>query len=274
MQANCCHVTIGLEYPGQTNDYERLKQVLEAEPKDSPFQLWLVLIGHGTFDGNDGQFNLRGPDVSATELALWMQPFKRPVAVIDTTSSSAPFLTKLSATNRVIISATRSGNEQNFTRFGKYFADAISDPRADLDKDGEVSLLEAFLTASRETGEFYKVAGRLATEHALLDDNGDGLGTPAEWFQGLRAVKKPRDNAAVDGTLARQFRLIPSKEEQQLTPEQRIQRDALERDVLVLREKKSEMAEDDYYRELERRLLKLARFYETNSVVIPPAPVQ
>ena len=154
--------------------------------------MWLVLIGHGTFDGKEARFNLRGPDVSADELALWLKPFRRPLAVIDTASCSAPFLNLLSATNRVIITATRSGNEQNFTRFGQYLAQALTDPEANLDKDGQVSLLEAFLTASHQAAEFYKLQGRLVTEHALLDDNGDGLGTPADWFRGLRAIKRPK----------------------------------------------------------------------------------
>jgi hypothetical protein len=198
-------------------------------------------------------------------LALWLQPFHRPLAVIDTSSSSAPFLTKLSATNRVIITATRSGHEQNFARFGQYFAEALTNPEADLDKDGQVSLLETFLMASRQAAEFYKLDGRLVTEHALLDDNGDGLGTPADWFRGLRAIKKPKENAGVDGLLAQQFNLIRNDAEQQLTAETRAQRDALERAVLLHREKKSQMPEQEYYQELEKLLLGLAHFYESNS---------
>jgi hypothetical protein len=273
--AHCKSVTIGLdESPLSTfdsqpsSDYDRLKQTLAAEPKDGPSELWLVLIGHGSFDGKEAKFNLRGPDLSASELAVWLQPFHRPMAVIDTSSSSAPFLTKLSATNRVIITATRSGHEQNFARFGQYFAEALTDPSADLDKDGQISLLEAFLSASRHAAEFYKLDGRLVTEHALLDDNGDGLGTPAEWFRGLRAIKKPKENAEVDGLLAQQFHLIRNETEQQLTAEARAHRDALERAILLYREKKSQMSEDAYYRELEKSLLELARFYESNS---PPA---
>jgi hypothetical protein len=195
-QAGCREITLGIDEAGQTNDFETLKQTLATEPKESPNELWLVLIGHGTFDGKEARFNLRGPDVSATELAVWLQPFRRPLAVINTSSSSAPFLNKLSATNRVVITATRSGNEQNFSRFGRYLAETIGDPEADLDKDGQVSLLEAFLMASRRTSEFYKTEGRIITEHALLDDSGDGLGTPADWFRGLRAVKRPKENSA------------------------------------------------------------------------------
>jgi len=269
--AECRCITLGLDDASQTNDFARLKQTLEAETKDSLSDLWLVLIGHGTFDGKEGKFNLRGPDVSATELALWLQPFHRRLAVINTASCSAPFLNKLSGTNRVVITATRSGNEQNFARFGQYFCEAITNPEADLDKDQQVSLLEAFLMASRQAGEFYKGEGRLATEHALLDDSGDGLGTSADWFRGLRAIKRPKDNAAVDGLLAQQFHLLRGPTEQKLSPDQRVRRDALERAIILHREKKERLTEDEYYRELERLLLELGRFYESNSVT-PAVP--
>ena len=273
-QAGCPEFVLGLGHAGAANDYELLRQTLAAEPKDGPAALWLVLIGHGSFDGKEARFNLRGPDVTATDLALWLRPFRRPLAVIDTSSSSAPFMAKLSGTNRVVITATRSGNEQNFTRFGQYLAEAIEDPQSDLDKDGSVSLLEAFLTASRRTAEFYRVEGRIATEHALLDDNGDGLGTPADWFRGLRAIKKPKEDAVVDGLLAQQFQLAPSQADRNLTAEQRARRDSLEREVLLYREKKGQLPENEYYRELEKLLVKLARSYDsfqgTNSE--PPRP--
>ena len=264
-QAGSKCLIIGRDSEPATNDYTTLKETLAAQNKDSSDQLWLVLIGHGAFDGKEARFNLRGPDVSASDLALWLQPFRRPLAIIDTASSSAPFLNKLSATNRVIITATRSGYEQNYARFGSYFAELLLDPAADLDKDRQVSLLEAFLVASRRTMEFYKGEGRLVTEHALLDDNGDGLGTPAEWFQGLRAVKKAKDKGDVDGLLARYFCLVPNDAERRLTSEQRARRDTLERQVLLYREKKASVAEDEYYQELERLLLQLARFTASNS---------
>jgi len=265
-QADACAITLGLDSSGQTNDFKLLQQAIADQPKQSPAQLWLVLIGHGTFDGKEARFNLRGPDVSSAELAEWLQPFRRPLVVINTASCSGPFLNGLTGTNRAIITATRSGNEQNYTRFGQYFAEALTDPQADLDHDGQVSLLEAFLTASRQAAEFYKAQGRLVTEHALLDDNGDGLGTPADWFRGLRATKQAKDGAALDGLLAQQLRLVPSPAERALTPDQLAQRDVLERAVLLHREKKSQMPEDDYYRQLEALLLELARFYASNSV--------
>ena len=86
-------------------------------------------------------------------------------------------------TRTVVVVATRSGSEVNATRFGLPFAEALSDPTADLDHDGRVSVLEAF-RRHHEGSRFYQTAGRLATEHALLDDSRDGLGTPADWFRG------------------------------------------------------------------------------------------
>jgi len=272
-QAGSRAITIGLE-TDQTNDLERLKEAVSAEPKTGPEEFWLVLIGHGTFDGKEARFNLRGPDLSATDLAQWLQPFQRPLAIIDTASASAPFLNRLSGTNRVVISATRSGHEVNFTRFGQYLAEAISDPQADLDKDGAVSLLEAFLWASRRTGEFYKSEGRLASEHALIDDNGDGLGTQADWFRGLRAVKKAKEDAAVDGLLAQQFRLVPSEADSKLSSQQRARRDTLERAVFAYRERKGQVPEAEYYRELEKMLLELAHFYVSATTNAPAQNVQ
>ncbi len=261
-RAGCRELTLGLTPPGPTNDFELLKRALAAEPLAGSGQLWLVFLGHGTFDGSEARFNLRGPDISAEDLASWLRPFRRPLAFIDCSSASAPFLNKLSGTNRVIITATRSGNEQNYARFGLFLAEALLDPTADLDKDGQVSLLEAFLMASRRTADFYKVGGRLATEHALIDDNGDGLGTPAVWFRGLRLVKNACENAPVDGLLARQFCLVPSADDLKLTPEQRLRTAQLERAVFQLRAKKELMTEPDYYRALEQLLLPLAQLYQ------------
>jgi len=250
---------IGQGEASEPADLEVLKAKLAEEPKQGPTALWLVLIGHGTFDGKEARFNLRGPDFTATELAEWLKPFQRPLVVINTASASAPFLAKLAGTNRVVIAATRSGNEQNFTRLGSHLAESIADAQGDLDKDGQTSVLEAFLSASARVAEFYKTEGRLATEHALIDDNGDGLGTPADWFRGVRAVKKAQPGAALDGTRAHQIHLVLSPEEEALPPEVRARRDALELEVFRLRDAKAAHPADEYYRELERLLLTLAR---------------
>jgi hypothetical protein len=257
-------VRIGLDTNNPPEDRELLKQALAGEQTNLADPLWLVFIGHGTFDGKEARFNLRGPDISDTELAEWLKEFQRPLIVINCASASAPFLKTLSGTNRVIITATRSGNELNFTRFGQSFAKALEDPETDLDKDGQVSLLEAFLMASRHVSEFYRTEGRLITEHALIDDNGDGQGTPADWFRGVRATKKAKEGASLDGARANQVHLVLSKEELALPTEVRARRDALELSVAKLRESKTQMPEADYYRQLESLLLELAKLQEPN----------
>jgi hypothetical protein len=256
-QAGLPVVRIGLD-TAPTPDRDRLQQRLAEIPTNSLFPFWLVLVGHGTWDGKQARFNLRGPDVSAQDLAGWLRPLQRPSIIINAASASAPFLAALAASNRIVITATRSGDEINYARFGEHLTRALADPGSDLDKDGQTSLLEAFLSASARVAEFYKTEGRLATEHALLDDNGDGLGTPADWFRGVRAVKKPKEGK-VDGIRAHQVHLVPSPAERGLPPEIRARRDALEARLAELRETKKELAEDDYYRQLESILLELAR---------------
>jgi len=138
--------------------------------------------------------------------------------IINTASASAPFLAKLSATNRVVITATRSGNEQNFTRLGEHLAATIADPAGDLDKDGQTSLLEAFLTAAARVAEFYQAEGRLATEHALIDDNGDGPRHAGRLVPRVRAVKKSQQAGAVDGLRAQQISLLLSPTNRRCRP--------------------------------------------------------
>jgi hypothetical protein len=243
---------------------EQFQKALADQPQDSPDQLWLVFIGHGTFDGHEAKVNLRGPDFSDLELAQWLRPYTRPIAIIDCTSASAPFLTHLSARGRVIIAATRSGAEVNYARFGEFMSVAIDDPAADLDKDGQVSLLEAFLAASHNVEDFYKREGRLATEHALLDDNGDGMGTPPDWFQGVRANRAAANGAAVDGARAHQWHLLMSPAELALSPEVRAKRNDLELQIEALRNKKPILTESEYYAQLDALMLSLARLYHSS----------
>lgn len=259
-------VAMGLGAADKTDDRELLKQRIAEATRSKDAPLWLVLIGHGTFDGKVARFNLRGPDVAAGELAEWLKPVERPIAVINCASSSGSFLNELSGPNRVVVTATRSGHEYNFARFGDFLSAAISDPKADLDKDEQTSLLEAFLLASSRVQEFYASEGRLMTEHALLDDNGDKLGTPADWFQGVRAVKSAKSGATVDGLRAAQWHLVRSAREEQLPENARQRRDQLEQELSNLRLRKPQMSEDEYLGLIEPLLLELARLYEAGAV--------
>jgi hypothetical protein len=169
-----------------------------------------------------------------------------------------------------VITATRSGDEQNFARFGQYMAGSIADRSADLDKDGQTSLLEAFLVAARRVEDYYTADGRLATEHALLDDNGDRLGTPPDWFEGFRAVKRAASGALPDGPRAHQYHLVRSEEEQSMPKAFRLSRDRLELELETLRVRKGELAAEAYLELLEGLMLRLARLYESHGLLSRP----
>ena len=222
-------------------------------------ELWIVLIGHGTFDGRIAKFNLEGPDVAASELAEWLRPRVGSLAVIHTGECSSPFLPPLAGPDRVIITATQSGSEVVTTRFGGRLAQAWLDPAADLDRDGAISLLEAFLIASGRTTEFYEQRGRLVSEHALLEDNGDGKGTRADWFEGLRVVRKSADGAAPDGGRARGMTLAPSASDRGLSAEQRARRARMEAEIETLRGRRAEMGDAAWYDAVEAVLLELGK---------------
>ncbi len=257
-EAGAAFVAVGLAPAAAAADRTVLADTLAAQPRQGPDPLWLVLAGHGTFDGREARFNLRGPDVTPVELAAWLALFERPLVILQCASASAPFLPALTGTNRVVVTATRSGHEVNYARFGDFLAAGWSDPAADLDHDGQTSLLEACLTAAARVAEFYRTEGRLATEHALIEDNGDGRGTPAEWFRGVRPVKASADGAPVDGLRAHQLHLRPSAAERALPPEVRARRDVIEREIFRLRESRHRLPEADYLEQLERLLLELA----------------
>lgn len=253
---------IGLNDSGEKGDLESLRETLTKADHESKEDLWLVLIGHGTYTSKAAKFNLRGKDLDSVQLAEWLEQFTRRVAIINCSSCSAPFLDKLKGANRVIVSATKSGNEITFTRFGDYFTSGLAGGAADLDKDEQVSLLELFLTASKSVYAYYEQEGELATEHALLDDNGDGKGSRAEWFKGVRAVKKVSGGGSVDGYRAHQIHLVRSEFEKKLSPDLRAERDRLEMSLNRHRDRKKRMKEDLYYGQLEKILVQIGEIYQ------------
>ncbi|WP_395744743.1 hypothetical protein [Prosthecobacter sp.] len=245
---------------GEKTTEELEKRLTTSDPSHS---LWLVLIGHGTFDGREAKFSAEGPDFDVKQLAGWIKPLKQEVAVIHTASASGGFLKALSGKNRIIITSTKSPDEVFYARFGEYFAQAIGGlAEADADQDKQVSLLEAFRHASKAAAMFYENDGRLATEHALIEDNGDGIGTRSEV---LNVDAPVAAGAVLDGERAAQMVLVLSEEEQKLTDAQRSTRDALERELKALKEQRAKMKEDDYYTKLEALLRKLGEVYETKS---------
>ena len=165
-----------------------------AGPQDG---VMIVLIGHGSGEGDESKINLPGPDLSGADLSAALSAFTtQVVAVVNTASASGGFVQALSGERRIVVTATRSPREQERTYFGSYFVDAYLDDGADVDKDDRVSLLEAFRFAAGEVGRRYERDNQMLTEHALLDDNGDreGSGEP--------------DATAADGALADRFFLV------------------------------------------------------------------
>ncbi len=212
--------------------------------------LYFFLIGHGSFDGKESKFNLVGPDLSASDYnqLLASLPTRR-IVVFNMSSASGEFVKALSAKGRIIVTATRNGQETNATRFTGFFINALKATDSDTDQDGHVSVLEAFAYATRLTEDFYKRAGRLATEHALLDDNGDGVGREkAEAGEGLLARATYLDSLSIDEAAA-------SAATGRLLKE----RTRLEGEIEQLIARKANMPESEYEATLERLFIELAK---------------
>lgn len=212
--------------------------------------LFLFLIGHGSFDGKEAKFNLVGPDLSASDYnqLLSSLPTRR-IVVFNMSSASGEFVKPLSAKGRIVVTATRNGQETNATRFAGFFIAALNATDGDTDQDGHTSVLEAFVYANRLTEEFYKRAGRLATEHALIDDNGDGVGREKpEAGEGLLARATYLDSLSGDEAAA-------SAATGRLLKE----RSRLEGEIEQLIARKGSMAEAEYEATLERLFIELAK---------------
>jgi hypothetical protein len=144
----------------------------QAKPDDD---FVLILIGHGSFDGQQYKFNLVGPDITAAGLAqLCGRIGSKRQLVVNTTSASGGSIAALAHGGRVVIAATKSGTEKNATVFARYWVEALQDPTADVDKSDSISALEAFRYATAKTAAFYESQKRLATEHAVFADTGTG----------------------------------------------------------------------------------------------------
>ena len=202
----------------------------------------VLLIGHGSFNGTQAAFNLPGPDLTAPDWArlLGRLPSQR-VAFIDTSSASGAFLPAVAAPGRVVITATKTGGERNETVFPEFFVAAFADPAADRDRNGHVSLAEAFEYAKAKVVQYFQQKGLLLTEHATLDDGGEGRLASALFLGTGRA----------EGTLAVD---LSDPEMKKLGDE----KDAIDQQIAALRLKKNTIDEAQYEAQLERLLTELA----------------
>lgn len=221
-----------------------------AKKKPSGQRVFIFMIGHGSFDGTVSRFNLPGPDLTATELTEMVRAVAADrLVIVNMTSSSGEYVKQLTGPGRVVITATRSGMEQNAPKFAEHFIAALEKESADLDRNRRLSLLEAFEYGTRLTAEQYTRDGRLVTEHALIDDNGDGVGHPgAEAGDGgLARVtyldSLPQQQAGGDEELARLF-------------EERLR---MEGAIEQLKARKGSLPPDAYAVSLEALLLDMAK---------------
>jgi hypothetical protein len=214
--------------------------------------VFVVLIGHGTFDGKIAKFNLPGPDMTPADFAPLLKSLpSKHVVFVNTASSSGPFVEELAGPGRTIVTATRTGAERFATLFGGYFVDALFSDSADADKNRRISVLEAFDAARLGVARAYEQEGIMLTEHPLLDDSGDGKG-----------VTDPK----ADGKVGRVAAILSlgtpqSAEAMPADPKMRAlydERRDLERRVEGLKLMKTGMEPARYASELEKLLTELA----------------
>lgn len=240
---------------GPSATRQRIQQTLsslaaETKPDDA---FALFLIGHGTFDGTDYKLNIPGPDIAAPELAALLNriPARRQL-VVNMTSCSGASIAALAKKDRIVITATKSGNEKNATVFAHYWVDALRDPAADTDKNGTVSALEAYRYAERKTAAYFESEKLLATEHSMLTDTGSA-----------NAARDPKPENG-QGMLASTFPLIRPQGEvaTNVAPEkQRLlaKKEDLEAKIDRLKYQKAAMSPEEYKQQLTALLLELAR---------------
>ena len=230
-----------------------------AERIEPSGRLVVVLVGHGSTTGSVPRFNLPGPDMEAADFAAQLSRFpSQEIVLANLASASGDWVGVLSGERRVIVTATRSAAERHETVFGGYFVTGLTSEDADIDKDGRTSLLEAFNYARREVERVYERQNRLLTEHALLDDDGDGSGAhepnPAAG-DGARATAwflHDADMAAAAVTTEDPELLALYSD-----------RTRIEGALTALRARKEEMSTTAYESELEQLLLELARTTRT-----------
>ena len=201
-----------------------------------------MLFGHGSFDGRQASFNLPGPDLDAAGYVKLLDalPTQR-VVFVNTSSSSGGFLPALAGPGRAIITATKTGGERNEPRFAEFFVEAFSNETADKNRDGHVSVQEAFEYAKARVADVYQKAGNILTEHAALEDGSNGT------FAATLFLESQRTRAAsIAATADPALRALL---------EERL---ALEDGIAALKLRKATMSEDAYDQELERLATELA----------------
>ena len=211
-------------------------------------ELYILLFGHGSYDGKQSALNIPRRDLTGNDYAALSNELAVGRSIwICTMSSSGPFIQELSAPARIVITATRTGTQRNQTIFPEYLVESLIEPAADLNQDNNLSVLEIFLYTTEQTARHYEREGHLATEHSLLDDSGDGMGTRVDMLD------QSRDGAMASLTWIKRSQMLPRD------PTLASKRTALERQIAMLKVRKAQLDIDTYYAELETLFVALAR---------------
>lgn len=228
---------------------------LKITPEDD---FYVFLIGHGSFLRQISKLNIPGPDISAAELRPLLDsiPARRTV-IVNAASASAAFINELSAPNRVIVTATKSATERNATTFMEFFLQAVEEGSADLNRDERISVTEACRQAAALTEAWYASENLIPTEHALLDDNADGLGSRLLDMADLTI--RPDGNDPIDGYVADTV-YFKDYEFPDSVPKELVNRylGTLQQ-VTELKRNKPGLDEAAYYADLEKLLIEAAK---------------
>lgn len=215
-------------------------------------QITIFLIGHGSGSEEEAKFNIVGPDITGIEFASILDQFdQQDIVIVNTTSASYGFSASLSSEGRVVISSTRSPSERYDPIFSRYFIEALDSRNGDRDKNNRVSMLEAFNYAKANVDQWYEDQGRLASEHAGLDDNGDALFTLNPTIN--EADGRLAEIAYIDTLIDNTHELSPAARQLKGRMQE------LERSVFILRSSKADYLEADYWQQMEQLLIELAR---------------
>jgi len=219
----------------------------------------VMLFGHGSMAGGEARFNIPRRDLAAADYAALLSALPTStVRFVNTASSSGPFVEALAAPDRLVLTATRSGQPRNQTRFPDYFVEVLQADDADLNRDGNRSWAELFQFAAEATLESFRAENKLPSEIALLDANGDGTGMPVEELDDTLDAEAGARLWFSQGQLAQALATASGSQRDQLEALIAQQR-TLEDEVAAVRATKASADEDAYYDALENVLVRLAR---------------
>ena len=188
------------EASGIVDTESKREQVLAAfaelaetvQPSD---RFLLFMLGHASRTGRGAlKFNLRGRDITEAEYVTLINaiPAERQILIFGF-PYSGKLVPHLSKQGRIILTSSSPNEGYSLQAgFGNVFVDAFSAAANDTDSNGDISLLEAFLSLQARTKAFYEQSGTVQSEHPHLDDNGDRDAT-----RNLTAVTAETDDGAL-----------------------------------------------------------------------------